>query len=155
MFPASNCTAAAARRLRILVAQHRVVEQRWRRRTSYHICRLQCALPAQPLTARKIRSFLRPSPFPLPPFPAEKILRTVPAASDYDYDGTASVRRRCSQLFQRRSHGHSDIRKFRKRETRLSATVIHRHRPNYFPLFGKSQFPQKTNFKSLTRPDGS
>jgi hypothetical protein len=132
-----HCTSAAARRLRILVTQHRVVEHRWRRyggaqvRTSYHICRVQCALPAQPVTAPKIRPFLRPSPFPRREDTAQYVRTPFSAAASCFNNAPTTI-----QTFE-----HPQARDMASGYGDPSSSS------QLFPLFGKLRCAQKTNFK--------
>jgi hypothetical protein len=146
LFPASTAPLQAARRLRILVTQHRVVEQRWRRyggaqvRTSYHICRVQCAVCTASSTGYRSQN---PLLFcALPAFPAEKILyRTYRTP----YNAAAS----CF------SNAPTAIQTFEHLQARDMASGYGDQSSSspLFPLFGKLRFPQRQNSKSLTRPN--
>ena len=102
--------------------------------TSYHICRVQCALPAQPVTARKIRSFLRPFPFPrredTVQYSRTTVRRYDAAASCFNNAPTAI------QIFE-----HTQARDM------ASGCGDQSSSSQLFPLFGKLRFPQKTKDK--------
>jgi hypothetical protein len=100
--------------------------------TSYHICRVQCALPVQPVTARKILSFLRPAPFP-----AEKILYSTFVLHTTLQPVVSTTLPRPFRYWITR----------RKARDMATGYGDQSSSSQLFPLFGKLRFSQKTKDK--------